>query len=263
VDSGFSPFIATLRAAMRHAGGLRIDHVMGLTRLWLIPEGAGATQGAYVSFPAPSLFHLIALESWRHRAIVIGEDLGTLPYGFREQLDGEGVAGMQVLRFERDDRGFFREPAQWRANAVAMASTHDLSPTAGWWAGHDIEMRARIPGMLGAADAAIEGRQRAESRHFLWGALRHAGAVDGEEPPAEATSQVVDAAAHYVAMTPCRLALLPLEEALGVLDQPNMPGTVAEHPNWRMRLPGDASDLLDAPNVQPRLEAMRKRRERH
>jgi 4-alpha-glucanotransferase len=113
---------------------------------------------------------------------------------------------------------------------------------------------------LGESDAAAEHVQRAESRHFLWGALRHAGAVHSDEPAAEATSDVVDAAARYVAMTPCRLALLPLEEALGALDQPNMPGTVTEHPNWRMRLPGEAGNLLDASGAGPRLEAMKKRR---
>ena len=255
--TGFSPFIATLSAAMRHAGGLRIDHVMGLARLWLIPEGARPTEGAYVAFPARSLFHLIALESFRHRAIVIGEDLGTLPYGFRGRLDEEGLAGIQVLRFERDERGFFRGPETYRQNAVAMASTHDLPPTAGWWAGHDIEMRGRIPGFASEDEIAAERAARTESRHFLWGALRHAGAASGDEPPPEATDAVTDAAARYVAMTPSALAMLPLEEALGVLDQPNLPGTIHEHPNWRMRLPGDASALLDTPVAAPRLDAMR------
>ncbi len=259
---GFAPFIATLRAAMRHAGGLRIDHVMGMARLWLIPEGAGATQGAYVTFPAQDMFRLIALESWRHRAIVIGEDLGTLPYGFRGRLDGEGVAGLQVLRFERDDRGFFRGPETYRENAVAMASTHDLPPTAGWWAGRDIETRAGIAHFASESEIAAERAARVESRHFLWGALRHAGAGEGEEPPPDATGIVTDAAARYVAMTPSALALLPLEEALGVLDQPNLPGTIGEHPNWRMRLPGEAVALLDAQAALPRLAAMRGRRTR-
>ena len=184
--TGFSPFIATLSAAMRYAGGLRIDHVMGLARLWLIPDGARPTEGAYVAFPARSLFHLIALESFRHRAIVIGEDLGTLPYGFRGRLDEEGLAGLQVLRFERDERGFYRGPETYRQNAVAMASTHDLPPTAGWWAGHDIEMRGRIAGFASEDEIAGERASRTESRHFLWGALRHAGAASGDEPPPDA-----------------------------------------------------------------------------
>jgi 4-alpha-glucanotransferase len=137
-----------------------------------------------------------------------------------------------------------------------------LPPTAGWWAGHDIETRARIAGLASESDIEAERNQRGESRHFLWGALRYAKTAEGDEPSPEATAGVVDAAARYVAMTPCSLALLPLEEALGVLDQPNMPGTVGEHPNWRRRLPGKAATLLDAPGVTPRLEAMRGRRTR-
>ncbi len=143
-----------------------------------------------------------------------------------------------------------------------MASTHDLPPTAGWWAGHDIETRARTPGLTSESEIETERGLRVESRHFLWGALRHAGTADGDEPSPEATSGVVDAAARYVAMTPCRLALLPLEEALGVLEQPNLPGTVSEHPNWRRRLPGEAATLLDVPEAAPRLDAMRRRRTR-
>jgi 4-alpha-glucanotransferase len=245
---------------MRHAGGLRIDHVMGMARLWLIPEGAAPTAGAYMSFPAQDLFHLIALESFRHRAIVIGEDLGTLPHGFRARLDAEGLAGMQVLRFERDPRGFFMGPETYRPNAIAMASTHDLAPTAGWWAGHDIETRSKIPAMLSESAAAAEREARSESRHFLWGALVHAGTAQGAEPAPEAADVVADAAARYVAMTPAALAILPLEEALGIREQPNLPGTVLEHPNWRMRLPGEAAALLDRPEAAPRLEAMRRRK---
>jgi len=260
IAGGFAPYIATLRAALRHAGGLRIDHMMGVTRLWLIPDGAPATEGAYVAYPSEDLFRLIALESLRHRAIVIGEDLGTLPHGFREQLDGQGIAGMQVLRFERDDYGNFRAPDSWRPSAVAMPSTHDLPTTAGWWAGHDIETRARISGSLSKSEIAAERAERVESRHFLWGAFRHARVAEGEEPPPEATEAVADAAARYTAITPCALALLSLEEALGVLDQPNLPGTVDEHPNWRRRLPGGAGTLLDAPRATPRLEALRRRR---
>ena len=99
--SGFAPFIETLRASLRYVGGIRIDHVMGMSRLWLVPEGASALDGAYVTFPSETLFRLVALESWRHKAIVIGEDLGTLPDGFREYLREQGVAGLRVLRFEK------------------------------------------------------------------------------------------------------------------------------------------------------------------
>lgn len=239
--SGYAPFIETLRASLRHVGGIRIDHVMGMSRLWLVPQGAKALEGAYVAFPSETLFRLIALESWRHKAIVIGEDLGTLPYGFRDYLREQGVAGLRVLRFERTEHSYV-SPEQWDAGAVALTTTHDLPPTAGWWAGCDIE-----PGN--------EDKQglRAWDRGVLWGAFENAGLAHGERPAPEDTDPVVDAAIRYVAATPCTLKILPIEDALGIRTQPNVPGTTVEKPNWRHRLEGEAGGLLDDPTVQARL----------
>lgn len=241
--SGYASFIETLRASLRHAGGIRIDHVMGMSRLWLIPEGADAVDGAYVGFPSETLFRLIALESWRHRAIVIGEDLGTLPYGFRDELREQGIAGLRVLRFERAGHGYVR-PWDWDPQACALTSTHDLVPTAGWWAGSDI--------------AAVGGTGELESirawdRGVLWGAFRDAELAEGERPAPEDTAPVVDAAIRYVAATPCTLKIVPIEDALGLRVQPNVPGTTIEQPNWRHRLDGDAGNLLDDEGVRRRL----------
>lgn len=241
--SGYAPFIETLRASLRHVGGIRIDHVMGMSRLWLIPEGAGALDGAYVSFPSETLFRLIALESWRHRAIVIGEDLGTLPYGFRDYLREQGVAGLRVLRFERTQYGYVR-PSDWDRDAVALTSTHDLVPTAGWWAGSDLD----APGQAGEAENV-----RAWDRGVLWGAFRDAGLAEGERPPPEDTAPVVDAAIRYVAATPCTLKIVPIEDALGLRVQPNVPGTTVEKPNWRHRLEGNAAGVLDREGLRERL----------
>lgn len=243
VATGYAPFIETLRASLRHVGGIRIDHVMGMSRLWLIPEGASALEGAYVSFPSESLFRLIALESWRHGAIVIGEDLGTLPHGFREYLRDQGVAGMRVLRFERTQHGYV-PPRDWDARAIAMTSTHDLVPTAGWWAGSDLDQPA------GESDAQA---LRDWDRGVLWGAFRDAGVARGERPAPEDTDPVVDAAIRYVAATPCTLKIVPVEDALGLRTQPNVPGTTVEKPNWRHRLDGEAGSLLDDPVVEGRL----------
>ncbi len=241
--SGFAPFVETLRASLRHVGGIRIDHVMGMSRLWLIPAGASAIEGAYVAFPSETLFRLIALESWRHRAIVIGEDLGTLPYGFRDYLRGQGVAGLRVLRFEKTDRGYV-PPQEWDAGAAALTTTHDLPPTAGWWAGTDIDP---------TADGSDPQGARAWDRGVFWGACRDAGLVEGERPAPEETDPVVDAAIRYVAATPCTLKILPIEDALGIRTQPNVPGTTVEKPNWRHRLEGDAGELLEDPKVRERL----------
>ena len=176
--TGFEPFIATLRAAMRAAGGVRIDHAMGLTRLWLVPRGASPTEGAYLSYPLDDLLRLIALESHRHRAIVIGEDLGTVQPEFRERMADAGIAGMDVLWFQREGKRFL-PPAKWRSNAVAMTSTHDLPTVAGWWSGADIATRAK----LGLADEAREPKERTQDRKALWSAFRTGGVTRAIEPP--------------------------------------------------------------------------------
>ncbi|SEG11538.1 4-alpha-glucanotransferase [Bosea lathyri] len=241
--SGFAPFIETLRASLRYVGGIRIDHVMGMSRLWLVPEGASALDGAYVTFPSETLFRLVALESWRHKAIVIGEDLGTLPYGFRDYLREQGVAGLRVLRFEKSDHGYV-PPEEWEPAAAALTTTHDLIPTAGWWAGSDLE-----PSQDGIDHEGI----RAWDRGLLWGAFQQAGLVEGERPAPDDTDPVVDAAIRYIAKTPSTLKILPIEDALGIRTQPNVPGTTTEKPNWRHRLDGDADALLDDETVQARL----------
>ncbi|HEV7321779.1 MAG TPA: 4-alpha-glucanotransferase [Ensifer sp.] len=246
--SGYAPFIETMRASLRHVGGIRIDHVMGMSRLWLIPEGGSALDGAYVQFPSETLFRLIALESWRHRAIVIGEDLGTLPYGFRDYLREQGVAGLRVLRFERTEHGYV-PPQDWDAQAVALTTTHDLVPTAGWWAGADLDPN-------GEEQQAV----RAWDRGLLWGSFRNAGLVQGERPEPADIDAVVDAAVAYVAATPCALKIVPMEDALGISTQPNVPGTTVEKPNWRHRLSGDAASLLDDPTVRRRLAQLERSR---
>lgn len=251
LESAYAPFLELLRAQLRHAGGLRIDHVIGLGRLWLIPDGAGPREGAYLQYPIDALFGLIALESWRHRAVIIGEDMGTVPDGFRQRMSPAGVLGMRVLWFERD-WGYFVEPARWPADVVAMTTTHDLPTVAGWWTGRDIDWRAQLALYGEGQDEAWDRRSRAEDRDKLWGAFVHAGLATGPMPPPEQPQAVVDAACAFVAATPSPLALIPLEDLLGVVEQPNVPGTIDEHPNWRRRL----DDGLDTPRVAARITAI-------
>lgn len=254
LTTGFEPFIATLRAAMRHAGGVRIDHVMGLTRLWIVPRGASPAEGAYLSYPLDDLMRLIALESHRHRAIVIGEDLGTVQPEFRECMAAAGIAGMDVLWFQREGSRFL-PPAKWRRDAVAMTSTHDLPTVAGWWSGADIETSAK----LGLTDAPREKAQRAQDRRLVWDAFRQAGAARNGAPAAANSSPAVDAAIAFTAQSPAQLALIPIEDVLGLVEQPNLPGTIDEHPNWRRRLDQPATEILDAPPVKSRLKTLRDR----
>jgi 4-alpha-glucanotransferase len=257
-EGGFAPFLATLRAAMRHAGGVRIDHAMGLERLWLVPEGASPDQGAYLRYPVDDLLRLVRLESFRHQAVVIAEDLGTVPGGFRAKLDAAGIAGMRVLWFERDKAGF-HPPDAWAQSAVAMTTTHDLPTVAGWWSGADIDTRARLDRLGHDAGAVAEKRQRDIDRKLLWRAFCASGAATAEEPAPEDPARAVDAAVEFVARTPSQLALLPLEDALGLPEQPNIPGTVAEHPNWRRRYAPEAGRIFDAPEVAARARSLSRR----
>jgi 4-alpha-glucanotransferase len=256
---GFAPFVDTLRASMQHAGGLRIDHVMGLMRLWVIPDGAKAGEGAYLTYPLDDLLRLVALESHRHRAVVIGEDLGTVPVGFRERLVAASIYGMNVLWFERGPDGF-APPPSWPVNVAAMTSTHDLPTVVGWWRGRDIEVRGES-GLVGSHEQQQELAARDNERQELWSAFRAAKVAAGEPPPAEDGQRVDDAATKFVASTPSRLLLLPIEDALGLDDQPNVPGTIDQQPNWRRRYRGKASELLSSSDVIERVKPLLARKE--
>ncbi|HXO99531.1 MAG TPA: 4-alpha-glucanotransferase [Luteibacter sp.] len=246
-DTGFKGFIGMLRAALAHAGGVRIDHVLSLKRLWMVPHGAGATEGAYVRYPLTDMLRLIALESHLHRAIIIGEDLGTIPGDFRKTIADKGVLGIRVLWFERAADGGFVAPSEWSDRAMATTSTHDVSTVAGWWSGRDIEWRKRT----GLDNPEVdEAAQREKERHLLWSALFASGSAWNEEvlPAADDISPVVWAAARHVALAPAPLAIFPVEDVLGLHEQPNLPGpTDAVHPNWRRRMPDSSARLFDGP----------------
>lgn len=252
-NGGFAPFLATLRACLRNAGGVRIDHAMGLQRLWMVPEGASAADGAYLNYKREDMLRLLALESHRHRAVVVGEDLGTVPEGFRAALDAHGVYGMRVLWFEREAHGF-TSPARWDRGAMAMTSTHDLPTLAGWWEGADIALREEHGVLARARNRADLEAEREADRASLWHAITLSGAARGRPP--ERAADFVDAALVHTAGAACALCLLPLEDVLGQVEQPNLPGTIDEHPNWRRRTPGMARTLLDAPDVAARLESI-------
>lgn len=246
----FAPFIATLRAAMARAGGVRIDHALGLRRLWVVPAGASPTEGAYVRYPEEQMLRLIALESHRHRAVVMGEDLGTVPEGFRADLARAGVLGMQVLWFERNGEEFAR-PSHWRREAMATTTTHDLATVAGWWTERDIGWRKKIGHMRDRE--ASEREERAHDRARLWTALKGARCATGDMPPPENSGPAVTAALAYVGRTRSDIAFAPVEDLAADPEQPNMPGTTDEHPNWRRRM--RKGNFFRKPAVQERVRA--------
>jgi 4-alpha-glucanotransferase len=230
----FEPYREMLRASMRHAGAIRLDHVLGLKRLYLVPHGFDATEGVYVRMPFEALLAATAQESVANRCVVIGEDLGTVPEGFREKMADWGIWSYQVMMFERDDTGSFRGVDHYTPNALVTFNTHDLSTYAGWRSFSDLKLKRSIGIDPGESDDA-----RWHALHMLSDVLRH-HAIDDHD---------LYAVAGFLARTKSRLLAVSLEDLLGVIDQPNIPGTVNEHPNWRQRLPIAIDGMASAIDV--------------
>ncbi|SCK58404.1 (1-_4)-alpha-D-glucan 1-alpha-D-glucosylmutase [Variovorax sp. HW608] len=256
--SQYRIFIEALRANMRGAGAIRIDHVMMLMRLFWIPAQGTARDGTYVSYPVPELFAILALESQRHRCLVIGEDLGTVPEEMRNTLDRYGVLSYRLLYFERDAAGRFRAPADYPRQAVAAVSTHDLPPLAGWWSAHDLKERRA----LGLVDDAALERLREERRHDrqrLLDAVRADGHESLPDPGSAESPPGADdvAALHaFLARAPSSVMMVQLEDALAQVEQPNLPGTTVEHPNWRRKYALPVETLWDAETMRKLNAAM-------
>jgi 4-alpha-glucanotransferase len=234
----FEPYREVLRASMRYAGAIRLDHVLGLKRLYLVPHGFAADNGVYVQMPFEPLLAATAQESVAHRCVVIGEDLGTVPEGFREQMAEWGIWSYQVMMFERDDHGSFRGIDHYSANALVTFNTHDLSSYAGWRSFSDLKLKRSIGIDPGESDEA-----RWHALTMLSNALRHHG-IDRHD---------LFAVVGFLSRTRSRLLAIALEDLLSLIDQPNIPGTVDEHPNWRRRLPQAIDQIASAIDI-PALE---------
>jgi 4-alpha-glucanotransferase len=241
----FEPFRDMLKASMRHAGAIRLDHVLGLRRLYLVPHGFPARDGAYVQMPFDALVAVIAQESTAHHCVVIGEDLGTVPEGFREQMAEWGIWSYKVMMFERDDDGRFLGIDYYPGNALITFNTHDLSTYAGWRSFGDLKLKRSLGIDPGESDDA-----RWHALAMLDDALRH-HAIDQHD---------LYAVVGFLARTRSRLLTVSLEDLLGVVDQPNIPGTVDEHPNWRQRLPVALDDMAAAIDMAALEAATRERR---
>ena len=248
-ESGYAPFRAALRASMRHAGALRIDHAMALARLFWVPAGAAPAAGAYIRYPEQDMVRLVALESRRARCIVIGEDLGTVPEGFRATMRDAAIQSYRVLWFERDRGGRPRPPRAYPEHALATASTHDLPTVAGFWRGRDLDWRERL-GLLGdSEDAAAARARRARDKRALWKMLIEAGVLDGSAGEADDLA-LVGAVYRLLADAPSRLLAVQYDDLCLEVEQANLPGTGDEHPNWRRRAARTPEALLADPAIR-------------
>ena len=261
-EDGYAEFAALLRANMRRSGALRIDHAMALLRLYWIPDGLPAGEGAYVHYRVDDLFGILALESHRQKCLVIGEDLGTLPDGFRERLAAADLFSYRLTRFERVDGGGFIPPEHYPQMALASFGTHDLPPLAGFWFGDDIIARDQI-GWVHNREAEEDERTRERTR--LVDALVHAGDLKPEiaepfwQPPNQDQdlTELTIAAYRFVARAPSIIAMIQAEDLIGVRTSINIPGTTNQHPNWRRRLPVNVEELTHDARTQRILAMMR------
>lgn len=232
-EAGYRPLRDMLRSLLRHAGGVRIDHVLGMFRFWWIPDGAGPRDGTYVSYDAEALLGVIALEAERADAVVIGEDLGVVPPPVRTTLTERGLLGSSVLWFEREEVaagevGPLLPMAEWREAAMASVTTHDLPTALGWLRGEHLRIRADL-GLVDdpAADEAAWRKERDE----LLAHLVASGVLTSADRPED---ELVLALHRYLGGTPSRYVVAAPGDAVGDLRQPNVPGTVDEYPNWRL-----------------------------
>ncbi len=235
--AGYAPFVTALRASMRRAGALRIDHVMALMRLFWVPAGMAPADGAYVAYPFPELLGIVALESQRNRCLVIGEDLGTIAPGVRAALAGAGVLSYRPLYFERTPEGEFAPPETYPVQALVTVGTHDLPTLAGFWAGRDIATRTRLGLLPDDESRAAELALRAVDRKRLLRALEHAGVLDSAETTRRMTVDLMLAVHRFLARTPSMVMAVQLEDVFGQYMQMNLPSTSEDqYPNWRRKL---------------------------
>jgi 4-alpha-glucanotransferase len=238
----FEPFRQMLKAAMRHAGAIRLDHVLGLKRLFVIPHGMSPRAGAYLRFPFEALLAVSAQESAENKSIVIGEDLGTVPEGFRETLADWGIWSYLVMLFERGPDGAFKPPEEYRRTALASFSTHDLPTFAGWRSGHDLEVKLGLN-----MDPGETREERTAAYLALGSALTKQGLEDSD----------FLGVVRFLAAAPSRLLVVSIEDVLQIEDQPNLPGTIDEHPNWRQRLPITIEQLRSEPRFAALADILR------
>lgn len=243
--TGYAHFIALLRANMRHAGALRIDHVMGLMRLFVIPEGGTPAHGAYVRFPFDDLLAITALESRRNKCMIIGEDLGTVPEGFRDHMARAHALSYRVLYFEKE-HGRFRRPEEFPHLACVTVSTHDLATLRGFWTGEDIAAKSR-QGNFGSADEEDQARnERAGDKRALLQALAAENllpaGMEAHTPP-EWSPELAHAIHAYLARSPGLFFMAQLDDLANERLQANLPGAMGEYPNWQKRLARSLEDL--------------------
>lgn len=246
-ESGYELFIKTIRKNMKYGGALRIDHALGLFRLFWIPEGMSPKDGAYVKYPAEELIRIIALESVLNKCIVIGEDLGTIGENVRETLQKFKMLSYRLFYFERNypDPSFL-EPDKYPEMALCAITTHDLPTIYGYWIGRDIEMRKKFSKILDERYYDEQLSLRKRDKFLIVSALKKQGILPLDYPEdTEMNPILCNAIYEYLAKTPCMLLLVSIDDILGTIDQQNLPGVVAGYPNWKRKCKFTLEEIID------------------
>ncbi len=257
---GYLPLVKALRSNMQYAGALRIDHILGLMRQYWVAPGMAAHEGVYITFPLAEILRIIALESRREHCVVIGEDLGTVPEGFGEIMEAAGLLSYKVLFFERWESGLFKRPELYPAQSMVTVSTHDLPTLAGWWTGRDLKWRQELNLYPTEALGQQERDSRITDRDNLIAAMQDLNVLSPDnapqQDPAVMNTHLSVAVQAYMAQAPSHIQLIPMEDALELNEQVNIPGTIDQHPNWRQKLPVTMENFWSTPSVDALSQAM-------
>lgn len=263
-QQGFKTFVSALRSNMCHAGALRIDHVLGYMRQYWVAPGKKANEGIYITFPFEEMLRIIALESRRAQCIVIGEDLGTTPEGFGRVMASAGLLSYRVLFFERWENGLFQRPEHYPEQSMVTVSTHDLPTLAGWWTGNDLHWREKLDLYPTKEMGQSDRNNRITDRQQLIAAMVDMQVLDEAKTPSVAPAkmnrELATAVQEFLAKAPSRIQLIPLEDALGMKQQVNIPGTIDEHPNWLQRLPFNTEQIWNQVDMKNLIVSMNKER---
>ncbi len=263
-EKAYQPLISALRSNMRYAGALRIDHVFGLMRQYWVGPGLAASEGAFVTFPLDDILRIIALESRRAKCVVVGEDLGTTPDGFGDIMAQAGLLSYRVLYFERWQSGLFQRPENYPEQSMVTVSTHDMPTLVGWWTGKDLDWREQLNLYPQIEMAQEERNNRVHSREMLLDALIDAKVMTTEQQPLtsppQANLELTKAVQAFLAKSPGRIQLIPMEDAIGLQEQVNIPGTIDEHPNWLQRLPHTMDECWQLDELNDLMGVMQRER---
>ncbi len=256
VAARLRPFRSLVAANMRHFGALRLDHVMALFRQWWVPAGLGATEGGYVHYPLDDLMSVLALESERARCLVVGEDLGTVPDEMRRAMAEYAVYHYKVLLFEKSGDGSFLRPADYVRRSIATVTTHDLPTLRGWWEGRDLALRDRLNLFPGEEIRRHVHDERGRDRAQLLAALAACGlqpqsATSGDAPFSDELARAIQL---FLARSAAALAVLQVEDLIGMTDPVNVPGTSTEHANWQRKVTDGIEDVFEDEAIAQFLE---------